>query len=194
MAKAQLGFVMARLAHLAAFSLLFGVLFAAPGLAQTTPATPATPATPPAQAEPAPAPAPAGDVLTNVTLNDVQTALMNAGYRAQIKEDNRGSFIASATAGQSFFVSLASCDNGSACRTLVMETGGWTPTTPPTVESLNKFHYDNGGWITVATYSDGLYYGNARASLHGGVTMAWLQDELTAFANMTETFIAYMRQ
>ena len=182
-----------RARFLAVFLIATGA--AASASAQTTPPTPGAP---PAQAEPAPAPAAppaaAGEVLTKVTLNDVQAALLNGGYRAQIKDDNRGSFVSSASGGQSFFVSLASCDGDGTCRTLVMETGGWTPATPPTVESLNKFHYDNGGWITVATYTDGLYYGNARASLNGGVTMAWLQDELTAFANMTDTFTAFMRK
>ncbi|MBW8909937.1 MAG: YbjN domain-containing protein [Mesorhizobium sp.] len=134
------------------------------------------------------------EVLTKVTLEDIRDALQNAGYRAQIKNDSSGDYVSSASGGRNFFASLGGCDDQKVCKSILMETGGWTLKTPPTVEALNQFHFDNGAWITAMTYKDGKYYGDYRADLTGGVTKAWLQGVVEDFASSADTFATFMQK
>ncbi|TPN79510.1 hypothetical protein FJ987_29280 [Mesorhizobium sp. CU2] len=134
------------------------------------------------------------EVLTKVTLDDIKTALQDAGYRALVKSDSTGEYVSSGSGGQNFFISLGGCDDQKVCKTLLAETGGWTPKTPLTVDSLDAFDWDNAGWLTVVKYKDGKYYANYRTTLAGGITKAWLQSNLEAFATSTENFAAFMQK
>jgi len=148
----------------------------------------------PAHAEDANKPGDKPEVLTTVTLEDIRDALQNAGYRGQIKHDSTGDYVSSASCGQNFFVSLGGCDDQNLCKTLLAETGGWTPKTPLTVDGLDAFNWDNAGWLTIVKYKDGKYYANYRVTLIGGVTKAWLQSNLETFATSTENFAAFMQK
>ncbi|UVK37438.1 YbjN domain-containing protein [Mesorhizobium sp. AR10] len=167
---------MARLAHVVAFAFPLVLPSATTFAASNTPAA-ASP-----------------DVLTGVTVENVRDAVQDGGYRAQIKEDSTGTYVASASGGQSFFVSLGGCDDKKVCKSILFESGGWTPKTPLTVDALDKFHYDNSGWGNVAKYNDGKYYANYRVTIVGGVTKAWLQSNVEAFATTMESFVAFMRK
>lgn len=187
---------MARFARVLAFAFPLVLAGATCALAQNT-NTPAAPSKPPTTSAPDPGNAPAAatpDVLANVTLNDLRDALQNDGYRAQIKQDNSGDYIASASGGQNFFVSLGGCDDQKVCKSVLFETGGWTPKTPLTVDALDKFHFDNSGWVAVVKYPDGKYYGDYRVTIVGGVTKAWLQSNIETFAATTENFVALMQK
>lgn len=167
---------MARIAHVVAFAFPLVLTGATSFAASNTPAAATT------------------DVLTNVTLENVRDAVLDGGYRAQIKEDSTGSYIASASGGQNFFVSLGGCDDKKVCKSILFESGGWTPKTALTVDALDKFHYDNSGWGNVAKYNDGKYYANYRVTIVGGVTKAWLQANVEAFATTTENFVTFMQK
>lgn len=148
----------------------------------------------PALAEDASKPAEQPQILSKLTLEDIRDALQDAGYRAQIKSDSTGNYVSSASSGRNFFVSLSGCDDQKVCKTILMESGGWTPNTPLTVDSLDQFDNDNAGWVTAVKYKDGKYYANYRATLVGGITKAWLQSSLEAFATSTENFAAFMQK
>ena len=190
---------MARFARVLAFAFPLVLTGTACALAQNnappatnTPATNTPAANAPATAS-APA-APTSDLLATVTLDDLRDAVLNGGYRAQVKQDTNGDYIASASGGQNFFISLGGCDDKKVCKSILFETGGWTPKTPLTVDALDKFHSDNAGWVGVVKYSDGKYYGDYRVAIVGGVTKAWLQYNVEAFATTTEDFAAFMQK
>lgn len=148
----------------------------------------------PVLAEDTSKPAEKPDVLMKVTLEDIRDALQSAGYRGQIKTDNTGEYVSSASGGVNFFASLGGCDDQKLCKSILLETSTWTPKTAPTVEALNQFHYDNGGWVTVMASKDGKYYADYRFTLVGGVTKEWLQSNLEAFATSTENFATFMQK
>lgn len=134
------------------------------------------------------------EVLTKVTLEDIRDALQNGGYRGQIQSDSSGDYVSSASSGRNFYVSLAGCDDQKVCKYILMESGSWVPKTALTVDAINQFDADNAGWVTLVMTKDGKCYGDYRAVLTGGVTKAWLQSSLEAFATSTENVATFLEK
>jgi hypothetical protein len=131
------------------------------------------------------------ETFSTITLKELQTALMDNGYRAEIGSDNAGEYIKSGSGGVTFFVSLADCpeDGSGNCETIRMETGTFKLDKPVSFETLNNWNRENGrGWAVPTVNSDGEHYLFTQISITGGVTKDWLKTYLAIFTSSMTTY------
>jgi hypothetical protein len=137
-----------------------------------------------AQSE-APAAEPSTELVPGFSLQEIQTLLVDEGYRAKIESDASGEYIRSGAGGINLFVSLYDCaENQTECRTIRLETGTFNPDPDVSLEALNQWSRDVGyGWVVPVVNADGSHYLVTQISTTGGVTKPWLANCIALFGD-----------
>jgi Putative bacterial sensory transduction regulator len=133
----------------------------------------------------APAAEPSAELVPGFSLKEVQTLLVDEGYRAKIESDASGEYIRSGVGGISLFVSLLDCaEDGTSCLTIRLETGSFTPDPAVSLEALNEWNRTVGyGWVVPVVNEDGSHYLVTQLSTTGGVTKPWLANYMALFGD-----------